>query len=195
MQEVFKEFFKLLKERLIENNVYSNEDSIRYTFYYSLLLTNKIKHYKVILEYPYSESSYEKLDTLIVSEPNIAIEFKFTKKIPSGFNKPRTQVAGSIFKDINKITTFNQDSALRRIFVFLTDLEMAKYLNSPVNGFVSFFNLQINNSIIIDSRFINTKAKTFYESVGKFTPVKLTCLFKEDLQHEYFLRIYEISPL
>lgn len=64
LELVFKEFSNLLKERFSQK-IYTTEDSIRYTLFYTLNLIINVEPSEVILEKPHSDIARAKVDTFI----------------------------------------------------------------------------------------------------------------------------------
>ncbi|NMX21939.1 hypothetical protein C5S30_05815 [ANME-1 cluster archaeon GoMg4] len=105
MKNVLEGFSTLLRERL--SKTYTTEDSVRYTFFITLLKQTNIAHHEIILEYPHPEISGAKIDTYIPStseRKGITLEFKYDRQIPSGKHSPRPQKAGKLFNDIYKLS-------------------------------------------------------------------------------------------
>jgi len=64
LAHTFKQFSTLLGERL-GLEVFTTEDSIRYTFYTALLSSTGLKHTDVILEHPHPVIPGAEIDTII----------------------------------------------------------------------------------------------------------------------------------
>ncbi len=125
---VIAEFSKLLDVRL-KQDVYTTEDSIRYTFFAALLEVGDIRPDQVILEYAHPAIQRARIDTWITSLDGeaVAIEFKYHREIPSGKNSPRPMKAGQLFHDLKRLTLIEHSAPARSLLVFVTDEEMAAY--------------------------------------------------------------------
>ena len=196
MREVFKAFANLLDERFA-SEVYTTEDSVRYTFFYALLSNGICEHKDIVLERPHPTIKRAEMDTLIlsgVSRPSIAIEFKYDRRNPGGTNQNRTQRAGAVFNDLFRLARVTESIALRRYFVYLTDAEMALYFQNPQNGLKDFFELPEGQLFTLDAALIAARAKTFREKVEK-TQIEcsVTGLFSTEVSDEHLLRVYKIK--
>jgi len=88
-EAVLNDFAALLSVRL-SRNVFTTEDSIRYTLYASLLRAG-ISPDRIIVEYKHPTIPGAEVDTVILDEIgklSAAIEFKYNRPIPSGKNLP-----------------------------------------------------------------------------------------------------------
>ena len=194
MNKILIEFSSLLKERLGE--VFTTEDSVRYTFFLALMKTSHISHKDVILEYPHPNIPNARIDTYIPSfqqKNGLVIEFKYDRKIPSGKNVPRPQKAGKIFYDIYRLIQFDINPNEEKWFIYLTDDEMANYLKNQRNLLDDFFELQIGKTLTVDKDYFLSKSMTFQNSVGHSFCTGLLCIWRDSLPAGHELRIYKIS--
>ncbi len=95
------------------------------------------------------------------------MEFKYDRKIPSGKNAPRPQKAGKLFNDMSRLLRYDETGVCIHIFIYLTDDEMANYMQNPNNNLSEFFKLQKEQKFIIDATFFNNKSITFHNSLIK----------------------------
>lgn len=124
------EFIQLLKKRL-DGNVFTTEDSVRYTFF-AALMHHGVTPDQVVLEAPYRTIPRAKLDTLIYNSPPsppIAIEFKYTRALPGGGAVPRPMLAGMLFADLGRLLLW--PDPVIRYFIYVTGREMHRYLTIP----------------------------------------------------------------
>ena len=93
--EIYTEFDALLRTRL-QNSIFTTEDSVRYTFYASLLTKGGLKPENVVLEQPHNAINAAEIDTYIphYAATSVVIEFKYDRSIPSGKNAPRPPKGG-----------------------------------------------------------------------------------------------------
>ena len=195
MNIVFNKFAELLDQRLMRN-VLMTEDSMRYTFFASML-ANSIKPDDVILEYPHPAIPRALIDTWIQSETSqpIAIEFKYDRGIPCGKNQPKTQKAGAVFHDIDRLRLTQHAIGATCFLVYVTTTEMMVYFKNPTNGHSTFFNLQPGKTLEIKSEYFSTKPMTFMRKVGEKFEANVTNVMSRELAANHALRIYEVvSP-
>lgn len=192
LQDTMSRFGELLHTRL-DKNIFTTEDSVRYTFFAALMEKGKISCEQVILEYPHPSIPRAKIDTWIsdLDGNRWAIEFKYDRDIPSQKNTPRTQKAGMVFHDLGRLAKIGVN--VRGIFVYLTGPEMAGYFSNLSNGLAQFFALPVGASMKIDSNFINGKAATFLAAAGELPDVVIESLHSRNLSAQHELRIYEIK--
>ena len=192
----FASFSSMLDERF-SNSVYTTEDSIRYTLFLSLLKNNVCQHADIILELPHTAIKNAEIDA-VISPPNskesIAFEFKYDRQNPSQTNQNRTQRAGAVFKDIFRLAYIPPSTARRKLFVYITDSEMASYFDNPHNKLNTFFHLRKGHSYDITPSFISSKATTFQNSLKNlYKPCKVISQFSSQLSGNHFARIYEVE--
>lgn len=201
MDDVFEKFTDFLNTCLEDKfcSKYITEDSIRYTFFYSLIECFNMEPHEVILEFPHTHEKIKraKVDTYITNLNcnNLAIEFKYHRKSPNAKDMAKSYNAGKIFKDIFRLSMFD---ATQRLFIYCTDKVMSDYLSKISNGHDRFFNLTPeDNQLIIDSDYLNNKPATF-KNVYKKIPeenlqANLRCIWSYDnLPECHKLRIYKI---
>ena len=199
IMEIFKQFGELLEDRF-SKQVYTTEDSVRYTLFHCFTNYGGIQPSEIILEYPHSHIPGAEVDTYIPQKnerSGLVFEFKFDREIPSGKNPPKTQKAGKVFADIFRLALFeSHNKNIQRYFVYVTDKEMATYFQNKVNLLNDFFELANGNTLRIDRRYIEKHPKTFAKSVGEHVVdcEVVGCLRKEIVQ-AIWLRIYEIKPI
>ncbi|MXY46539.1 MAG: hypothetical protein F4Y44_06030 [Chloroflexi bacterium] len=182
----------LIEQRLI-TSIPFNEDTFRY-FVFDSLIRSGIDIKRLVLEYPSSEVSGEKIDTVILNSegviPEIAIEFKYHRSNPSGRNLPSTMSAGQLLADYAKLREF---SSGQRIVVYLTDGEMLRYFGNSRNGLSMLLDLN-GESEIFDGTLPITK--TLREHAGDWSRgVRLSLISRWDLGSENNLFVWEIEPM
>ncbi len=192
LSAVLDRFGELLYARL-ESDAFTNEDSVRYTFFAALLEKGGIECHSVVMEYPHPSIPGAEVDTWIPSfdGSGLAIEFKYDRDIPSGKNTPRTQKAGKVFHDLYRLGKI--EPHVRRVFIYLTGPEMAGYFGNPTNGLARFFLLPAGQSLVIDSPFLSGKSATFVASTGEIPNVVVTALYGRSLPRLHYVRGYEVK--
>ena len=195
MRPIFGSFTRLLEERLAAET-FTTEDSVRYTFFLTLIENGYCKHTDILLEMPHPTISKAKVDLFIHSgdnRPSTAFEFKYDRPIPSEKNAPSTQKAGSVFKDLFRLARVDKETATQRYFIYLTTKEMADYFRNPANRLSSFFELPESQSYALAPNFVLGQAATFRNVLGDW-PIacQLTGAFRRNLSRMHYLRIYQI---
>lgn len=194
MTNILTYFESLLEERF-KVDKYISEDTIRYLFFSSAILTGVAKPNDIFLEYPHPQIEKAKIDTYINfknEKQDWVIEFKFDREIPSKKNSPRTMKAGKLFNDLYRLKTCNIDDNSRYFFIYVTDPEMFYYFNNESNGLKSFFNLEINKNLHISEDYLSDKSKTFDEQFPKNFSCNIQSIYTKDFGNNYFVRIYEV---
>jgi len=198
IKEVFVRFMELLENRF-RKGTFTTEDSIRYTFFYCLTSYSSLDPADIILEYPHPVINNAEVDMYIppkTGRAGLAFEFKFDRTIPSGKNAPRPQKAGKIFADLMRLSLFSSQEDVNRYFVYVTDMEMAQYLQNATNQLCDFFNLMPEQMLRVDKAYIDKHSETFVKSAGSnINSCEVTCRLSVKVAKEGWLRIYEVNPL
>jgi hypothetical protein len=200
--QALPEFIQLLKKRL-DCHVFTTEDSVRYTFFASLL-HHGVTPEQVVLEAPYETIPGARLDTLIHNSqpsPPIAIEFKYTRALPGGGAVPRPMLAGKLFADLARLLQW-PDPAVR-YFIYVTGRELHRYLTVPSThgsfGRTSlapiFTTLRVGDAPhpIDEHSFVGLPA-TFYREMGTWpVPAMLSALIHEELPQDHYVWVFKIA--
>jgi hypothetical protein len=196
IDDVFQSFAELLENRLSKGR-FTTEDSVRCTFFHCLTACWNIDPSDIILEYPHPRVSGAEVDAYLVPKDKqlgIAFEFKFDRKIPSGRNLPRPQKAGKIFADIFRLARFGTENSVHLFFVYLTDDEMATYMQNPSNQLADFFGMMQGQRLVIDERYVTKHSPTFVNAAGSYvTGCELVCHLNGVFHSGYWIRIYEVK--
>ncbi|TET89624.1 MAG: hypothetical protein E3J35_09450 [Methanomassiliicoccales archaeon] len=194
---ILKRFAELLDDRF-SKEVFTTEDSVRYTLFYCLIREGGIHPSDVILEHPHPQIPRAEVDLFIPPKdgsPGLVFEFKFDREMPSGRNQNKTQKAGKLFADIYRLNLFAVEGNIRRFFVYVTDREMAVYFRNPSNALQDFFGLKSGEALTVDRSYIETHPKTFVDSAGAETiNCDLAGRLNEDLESQIWVRVYETMP-
>lgn len=194
IEDVFPKFGEFLDERFTKQ-VFTTEDSIRYTFFYCLTQYFSLKHTEIILEYPHPKIKGAEIDTFIKTDSGNSqvFEFKYDRSIPSERNIPKTQKAGKLFSDIFRLSLYKQAfPEARCFFIYVTDREMAVYFRNNDNNLVDFFDKINENTLAIDESYIKKHPNTFVKNAGNIIPTKIKLVTKMDFKSNNYLRVYEI---
>jgi len=192
------DFYNLLKERF-DNNVYTTERNITYTFFATMVMFDYYKPHEILLEYNHPNiKGYKKVDTYIKSNDNkngLVMECKYDRKMPSGHNSPRPQKAGKIFNDFFRLASFTNDENVIKWLIYLTDEEMTNYFNNVENKLNDFFNLAKGAILIIDDEYLKNKSQTFNGGIDTngISKINIKCIFQNDLPNNHKIKIYEVE--
>lgn len=171
------------------------EDSVRYYVFKAFLTQdNKLNNYT--LELPYDSITFGKenpyhiqllkndglerrndkleleLDLFHTNESEkICMEIKFHRH-PSDINFPMPQAAGSLFNDLRRLQLFSSTDGrkIRKLFLYVTDSLMDKYLKGGGNGYREALN---NFYSLIDREYFELSEKDFYTKKTKKDKVVL----------------------
>ncbi len=196
MRSIFADFAELLDQRL-NGDVFTTEDSVRYTFFLALLKNSFCQHTDIVLEMPHPTIPKAEVDLFIRGEDqraSSAFEFKFDRPIPSEKNSPRTQKAGAVFKDLFRLARVPMDKAQQRFFIYLTANEMADYFRNPQNRLLSFFELPEGQTYSLTTEFVKQQPATFQAAIGEWLiPCVVVSVHRCNLSRQFALRIYQIQ--
>lgn len=195
MEGVWPHFTELLRTRL-EADVFTTEDSIRYTFYFAFCAKTGIQPHEIVLEFPHPQIRRAQVDTYVprFRGASLAVEFKYDRQIPSGQAIPKPQNAGELFKDMYRLARFHPDHPVRRLLVYIADPLMVVYFRNPANGHSRFFSLPQGESMSVQREYLRGKANTFVNSLGAEPDFKLACVWRAGLPKGNELRVLEVTP-
>lgn len=197
LEKTFTNFDDLLSQRF-QDDIVTNEDSVRYLFFHCLNKYMKIEPNEIVLEYPYENIKGAKLDTFIPPKKGrggYAFEFKFDRKNVNSRNSPRSMQAGKVFADIFRLNMFNVKN-IRKYLIYVTDSEMKKYFNNKNNGLYDFYNLEVGNKFEINMEYISDKSNTFIKNAGNYAaPVLVKKRYESMDEDDYWIKIFEILEL
>jgi hypothetical protein len=186
-----------LNERLSYNDIRTTEDTIRYTFFASLILAGYIRPHEIILEYPHPGIPNKEVDAYIPSSnerDGLIAEFKYDRNTLTITNSPRTMKAGKVFNDLFRLGEFNIDPRAKKWMIYLTDEEMNGYFSNDKNGLNNFYNLSLNETLKIDKKYICNKAKTFQNAItmNGIRSIEVKVKYSTSLPRKHRLKIFEI---
>jgi hypothetical protein len=197
IDDVFPQFAEMLEKRF-SKRVFTTEDDVRYAFFQCLTTRWDIDPSDIVLEYPHPGISGAKVDTYVMpknGQPSVAFEFKFDRRIPSGKNLPRPQKAGKIFADIFRLALLKPEDNVRLFFVYVTDDEMAAYLQNPSNQLADFFDMTLGQHLVVNKQYVGKHSTTLVNAAGSKTcGCELVCHLNREFHSGFWLRIYEVQP-
>ncbi len=196
LQLTFQKFAELLDTRF-SKDVFTKEDSIRYTFFYATCLELGLGPEDIILESVHPNIEGAEIDMLIPENkdyPELVFEFKYDVKRSS--TSARTAKAGHLFADIFRLFLYKKEHQKSKCFlIYVTSLEQANYLSKKENRLNDFFNLPAGQTLQINSDYVKNHADTFVNAAkayGIHVCKILSCL-NTDLENSHYVRIYEIQ--
>jgi hypothetical protein len=199
LQKTFQHFSENLDIRFT-NEVYTTEDSVRYTFFQSLTSIMNLSLEEIILEFPHPVIKRAEIDMLIPPKEGrneLVFEFKFDREMPSGHNSPRPMKAGKLFADLVRLSKYKEKHGKSKcFFVYVTDYEMADYMNKDSNRLNDFFNLPQNEILKINDVYINNHSDTFVSQALTYGThnIDVSLSHFANLNKTFYVRIYEIDP-
>lgn len=194
MIKIFEQFGRVLEKRF-RRKVFTTEDSIRYTFFASLLKSG-VTPDQVVLEYPHRVIDRAEIDTWLPSYNggSIAVEFKYDRDPPGGKNQPKTQKAGAVFEDLRRQVLLAEKKEVRSYFVYVTSEEMAVYFRNPKNGHSKWWGLGSGSEVLVDDEYLSKKPQAFLGTLGSSFVAKVVGVFHSNLPGGNYVRVYEVLP-
>ena len=176
-----------LIERRLEMQAPFSEDNFRYLVFHGLFKSG-IDVTRMAIEYPRPGNSREKIDTLILDEngtPQVAIEFKYHRKIPSRANQPRTMKAGELLADFARLRDFPN---VQRLVVYLTDGEMLRYIRNRIHWLIDLQEQEISNTTIPSIDTLQAKAGNWS------SPALSQMLLNRSVASDHRLIVWQVKP-
>lgn len=179
-----------LIERRLETQASFNEELVRRIVLDELVKLG-IPAVRLKTEYPHPKVQGKRVDAVILGDnraPEVAVEFKYHRKIPSRTNQPRTMNAAELLADFAKLRDFHD---VERFVVYLTDGEMLQYLKNPDNGLLWILNpsreQEISHNNIPDG-------KTFRRYAGDWTrPALSQMLLNRVVGSDHRLIVWQVN--
>ena len=187
----FRRFAELLNTRL-KSEIFTTEDSVRYSFF-AALHEQGVQPHEVVLEYRHPVIHRAQVDTWIpdLDPDGLAVEFKYDRPIPSDRNQPRPQKAGMVLKDLFRLARF--PAPARRLFIHLTSSEMSDYLGREKNRLTGFFNLEIGEGLVIDQDMLSACCNTLQRAAGPPVPCLVHKRFQSALPNQNLLQVWQVA--
>ena len=196
LQSAFQKFGALLNIRF-SKDVFTKEDSIRYTFFYATCLELGLGPEDIILESVHPNIEGAEIDMLIPENkdyPELVFEFKYDVKRRSVSAAPFK--AGHLFADIFRLFLYKKEHQKSNCFlIYVTSLEQANYLSKEKNRLNNFFNLPTGQTLQINSDYVKNHADTFVNAAKAYGihECKILSCLNLDLANSHYVRIYEIQ--
>ena len=196
LQSAFQKFGVLLDDRF-SKDVFTKEDSVRYTFFHAISSDLELIPSDIILESVHPNIEGAEIDMLIPEKtdcPELVFEFKYDVKRRS--TSPRPLKAGHLFADIFRLFLYKKEHQKSKCFlIYVTSLEQANYLSKEENRLDDFFNLLTGQTLQINSDYVNNHSNTFVNAASTYGIHEcevLSCL-NLDLANSHYVRIFEIQ--
>ena len=196
LQLTFQKFGDLLDTRF-SKDVFTKEDSIRYTFFYATCLELGLGPEDIILESMHPNIEGAEIDMLIPENkdyPELVFEFKYDVKRRSVSAAPFK--AGHLFADIFRLFLYKKEHQKSKCFlIYVTDFEQANYLSKEENRLDDFFNLPTGQTLQINSDYVNNHSDTFVNAAKAYGihECKILSCLNTDLANSHYVRIFEIQ--
>ena len=197
LQSAFQKFGDLLDTRF-SKEVFTTEDSVRYTFFYAISSEFELVPHDIVLESVHPNiDGHKEIDMLIPEKkdcPELVFEFKYDVKRRS--NSPRPLKAGHLFADIFRLFLYKKEHQKSKCFlIYVTDFEQANYLSKEENRLDDFFNLPTGQTLQINSDYVNNHSDTFVNAASTYEihECKILSCLNMDLVNSNFIRIFEIT--
>jgi hypothetical protein len=113
-------------EQRLARGIPTTEDTVRYYFFLRLM-RNGIQPESMILERPHPNPRFKQkeVDLSVICPGGMwDFEVKYHRPIPSGRNRPFTQLRGQLISDLYKLAL---SDGLRRYLLYVADQEMAAH--------------------------------------------------------------------
>ena len=180
-----------LIERRLEMQAPFNEDLVR-----RIVLDELVKlgtpAMRLKTEYPHPKVQGKRVDAVILGDngaPEVAVEFKYHRKIPSRTNQPRTMNAAELLADFAKLRDFHD---VERFVVYLTDGEMLQYLKNPDNGLSWILEHSREQEISLSNI---PDGKTYRRYAGDWSrPALSQMLLNRDVGIDHQLIVWQVKP-
>ncbi|MBM3245279.1 MAG: hypothetical protein FJZ15_05750 [Candidatus Omnitrophica bacterium] len=199
MKEIFNNFKSLLSQRLLKN-IFTTEDSVRYTFFHSLITEGNYKPEDIILEQPCKNRKFknDRLDLYIVPKNlnrALAFEFKYNRNKSGTY----TSDAGSLFWDFFKLNNERLSNRASAYLIYLFDEQMKKYFSSPKNNLQDLLTMSEGERLLINRKYVEKFPKSFVSWVkgsdyDYITNCTIRIVFSCSLPKRHHLRIYKVGP-
>ena len=199
LQLTFQKFAELLDTRF-SKDVFTTEDSVRYTFFYAISSELELVPHDIILESEHPNiDGHKEIDMLIPEKkdcPELVFEFKYDVKRLTAPASPFK--AGHLFADIFRLFLYKKEHQKSKCFlIYVTSLAQANYLSKERNRLDDFFNLPIGQTLQINSDYVKNHVDTFVNAASTYGihECKILSYLNMDLENSHYVRIFEIQVI
>lgn len=180
-----------LIERRLETRAPLDESMLRRAVLNGLA-KSAIPAMRLATEYPHPNIPGARVDAAMLDRngaPQVAIEFKYHRKIPSSHNQRRTVKAGELIADFARLRDFPN---VQRYLIYLTDGEMLQYLGNRRNSLQWLLDPK-NEHEISDANLPNTP--TLRRTAGDWRrPALSQMLLNRPVKSDHRLIVWQVKP-
>jgi hypothetical protein len=190
----FEAFWQAVLDRRLRGSL-NKEDAVRYAFFHALTTTVGIQQADIHLESQHTGLEGRKEIDLLVpplqGQAGLLTEFKFDRQQEAG-NVNRTHRVGAVFKDLYRLSRYDPQGSWIRLFVYITEGEMARHFRSTRLGLSGFFDGPLDTTL--DGLFTLGSVATIQTHIaGLQSQARVRQVFRQD-QGELYLRLYQVGP-
>ena len=186
MDAILTDFAALLATR-VGHDIWTTEDSVRYTLF-AAMLRNNVEPHEVIQEYPHRLLGGEKrIDTWMPDFHGkaVAIEFKYDPSRGTTLNE--TQRAGAVFEDLRRLRLLSNDAVCYLVYVTMKDMDRHfRNRHRELYGLVQGESIKIRRSYFAD------KPSTFMGKVDGVFEATITGVVNQGFS-DHNLRVYSVA--
>lgn len=167
MRRVLAHFSELVTARLARWRT-ATEDSVRYSFFHSLVTVGEVDPVDIQLETAHPAILGAEVDLLVPARahrPGMVFEFKYDRRAEGASNSPRTQKAGKVLADLARLAMYHPLADWERYLIYLTDREMLGYWRNEANGLNRLFDLAVGETMNLDANFVGERASSISKAV------------------------------
>ena len=186
MDAIFTDFAALLVTR-VGHDVWTTEDSVRYTLF-AAMLRNRVEPHEVVQEFPHPAlGGGKKVDTWMPDFHGkaVAIEFKYDPSRGAPLNE--TQRAGAVFEDLRRLQLLSEHAVC--YFVYLAMKEMDRHFR---NQHGELYGLAPGESVELRRSYFADRPSTFMGKVGSAFEARVTGVVNRRLV-DHNLRVYRVA--
>jgi hypothetical protein len=193
LNQAFSQFSEHLEKRLQLHRLLK-EDEVRYEFFMALIRSEVCPQIDIALEVPHPKLRVKEIDTLIhpsdQRQQRYVFEFKFDKLPPNG-QQNKTNRAGSVFNDLNRLALAQQVIPCEAYFIYLTDPSMAVYFKNKRNGLAAFY--APTDRFTVDDAFWQNRQSSFSTHVkSPGIDFSTSIVFQRALCGDFELSIFQV---
>jgi hypothetical protein len=191
------EFAKLLKHRL-ERSVVTNEDTVRYTFYYALIKGLRLKPDDITVEPKHEKIGGARLDLRIIKFSGLeySFEFKYENHYLLGEENKSGQLPARMLGDIFRLARLHEggkELQCETLFIYLTARWGKNYFRNSKNTLTEVFDLPIGNTLLMDEDYLNQRPHIQKKRIGDIIPCRIQGLYSCCLPDRHALRVYRVD--
>lgn len=160
LPQILKDFGQAVERRLAQE-IQTTEDAVRYYFFLRLLKEG-IHPEKMIFErsHPHHQLSQKEIDLSVIHPDGMLdFEIKYHRPIPSGRNRPFTQLRGQVVSDLYKLAL---SDGQQRYLLYVADPQMVAHWERQMKALVRADRM---SPMRLTREWLTQQAKTLKETV------------------------------